>query len=178
MFEKSVQLGGCVWPYAKRRTQCCVLDYSTCDSGRRWSTNWDANGRTWSPRLSRWWRGRGLKNNRATCKAKRERMHTISHRNGTFTIVIFSCSFWGPPLKNRPCRSANLILESRSVFIRARPNPQRPQNLRRSQSFHMISDRKRSIQEATWNLSSYNCAGFLIQRGLSQLLHMFRLLLL
>ena len=27
-------------------------------------------------------------------KAKRERMHTISHGNGRFTIVIFSCSFF------------------------------------------------------------------------------------
>ena len=33
-------------------------------------------------------------------------MHTISHGNGRFTIVIFSCSFfWDPPLKNWPCKT-------------------------------------------------------------------------
>ena len=37
--------------------------------------------------------GRGLKNNRAPHKAKRESMLTISHGNGRFTIVIFNCSF-------------------------------------------------------------------------------------
>ena len=32
IFEKSVQLVGSVWPYTKGRTQCCVLDCSTCNS--------------------------------------------------------------------------------------------------------------------------------------------------
>ena len=57
-------------------------------------------------------------------KAKRESMHTTSHGNGRINIVIFSCSLsWDFSLKNRPCRSANLILECLSVFIHTWQNP-------------------------------------------------------
>ena len=84
-----------------------LLKWVWHESGRRWSLV-NKLRQWWSPRLSRsilwpspaiWIRGRGLKNNRAPRKAKREGKHTISHGNGRFTIVIFSYFFFRLPFK-------------------------------------------------------------------------------
>ena len=34
IFEKSVQIVGCVWLYVKGQEQCCMLDCSTCNSSQ------------------------------------------------------------------------------------------------------------------------------------------------
>ena len=108
IFEKSVQLVGCVWPYAKGRTQFCVLGFSSCESSHcdkkveedDQQTEMMVIPATFTKHLVTITASMTKRN--APHKAKRERMHTISHGNGMFTIA--SCNlqlflFFETPIK-------------------------------------------------------------------------------
>ena len=136
IFEKSVmvQLVGCVWP--KGRTQYRMLDFSTCNSSPCYTKveeDDQQNETTMVPATftkhlftiatNPTKRKRLEEQPGATQGKEGERAHNISRRwkvyNCNFQLFLFEIAL----LKNWPCRSANLILEFRSVFMRVRPNP-------------------------------------------------------
>ena len=121
----------CVWPYAKGRTQCCVLDCFTCYSSQC-DTKVEEDGQQTETTMVPATFTKHLRDHRRqydeeeeawrTNRAPKESMLYLKEME-RLQLYFSAVSFWDSPLKILACRSANMIVKSQSVFIRTWPNP-------------------------------------------------------